>query len=281
MLRRISIWLITLTLIFSGGVTVSKLVSAQEGITVNQEVYNITKIDENTAKDKVKQLLEDQTADFEKVELVPQGEKKYYPRYFLQSNNGDTFRVDAVNGEILSATFTKGIKPQNKKVDLAEAKNIAEKFAKNYSSAFKLGKNMVLKEDKLIDRMSYKEYRFEWREQINNLNTPNLVVVQVDPENGAIISYHSAIFENFTATSTPSIAKDEAIKIAKGQAKFTPNKSDAKLQYGRGNQLIWIVELQTTKSIITSDNQPFELQLAKWVTIDALSGEVVNIVNSH
>ncbi|MEW6697867.1 MAG: PepSY domain-containing protein [Bacillota bacterium] len=279
--RKMSTWLIILTvfLVGGGGVIASNYVSAQEILSGVQTAAK-PKIDEQLAKDKIKKLLGDQTIDFKKVELVPpQGEN--HPLYLLDSNNGDTFRVDAINGEILSATFREGFQNINKKLELAEAKDIAEKFVKNHSSAFKAGKNMVAKEAKLIDRKSYKEYRFEWREQINDLDTPNMVVIQIDPETGAITGYQSAIFEEFSAISTPSIEKEKAIQIAKDHVNLTPSKINTKLQYGRDNQLIWVVELYNTKTLQDSNNQSFELKIVKWVTIDALSGEVVSVIDSH
>ncbi|MEW6697864.1 MAG: hypothetical protein ACOY35_08715 [Bacillota bacterium] len=65
----------------------------------------------------------------------------------------------------------------------------------------------------------------KWAYCINDLDTPNMVVIQIDPETGAITSYQSAIFEEYSAISTPSIEKEKVIQIAKDHVNLTPSKS--------------------------------------------------------
>lgn len=209
----------------------------------------------------------DATVDFRDNESVTHG--KFY---VLQSGGGE-FYVNMHTGEVERATFNKARENSNDvrlRLDQAEAvaKGYAEKNYRNFSQ-----KNMQLTKAELKDHGTGKEYVFIWSEIVSNVETPNRVLLTLNPNTGDIITY-IGMQRQVTVQLEPKISKDNAVNIATSQFKdIAVQRIETKLsvEYPAENvqKLTWVIEIEGKPQ----NNAP----QGGLVVVDATTGEVIAV----
>jgi hypothetical protein len=109
--------------------------------------------------------------------------------YVFSTGNGQAC-VNMYTGVVERASFTDALEsPGNLKLDSVQAEAIADKYAKEKYPGFS-DMNMQLTGSGLTNHGDAgSEYSFIWREKIKDVLTPNMVVVNVNPDSGKVISY--------------------------------------------------------------------------------------------
>lgn len=221
----------------------------------------------DTAKENVKGFIgkPDATVDFRENESVTHG--KFY---VLQSDGGE-FYVNMQTGDVERAIFNKAREnSDNIRLTLDQARATALSHAKkNYRNFAQ--KNMQLTKTELQDYGTGKEYLFIWSEVVNNVETPNKVLVTLNPNTGEIITY-IGLQRSVTVPLEPKILRDDAVKIAASQFKdIIVQQTEAKLsiEYPVENvqKLTWVIEVEGKPR----DNVP----QGGLVVVDATTGEVI------
>ncbi|OPY30832.1 MAG: Peptidase propeptide and YPEB domain protein [Methanocella sp. PtaU1.Bin125] len=220
------------------------------------------------AKDNVRKFIELPTA-----EINFRTSKAFPAESIFELNTSDsTFYVNTKTGEIEYARFDKSIQgSESVKLEMSYAKDIASKYAiKKYKGFSNMDMQLIFSD--LIDHGDAgKEYVFYWNEIINNVYTPNSVLVTINPNNGEIITYigsHGTVKIGIT----PQIEKEKAINIAEGQTRNILNqKIDARLQLININEstqkLIWVVDVK--------GNWEDNTQAFSEILVNAENGEVI------
>lgn len=194
--------------------------------------------------------------------------------YVLQSEGGE-FYVNMYTGDVERAIFNKARENSSDvRLSLDQAEAIAKSYiVRNYRNFTQ--KNMLLTRAELLDYGNGKEHLFIWSEVINNIETPNKVLLALNPNTGEIITY-IGIQRQVTVPLEPKILKDDAVNIATSQFKdITVERTEAKLsvEYPTENvqKLTWAIEIEGKPK----DNVP----QGGVVVIDATTGEVIVVKN--
>jgi hypothetical protein len=140
----------------------------------------------------------------------------------LENGNQARYEINVQTGEVVGY-YLLGQPSQNVKIDLPAARQIAHDFAATHYPKFKeLGNepHRVV----LIDRGSEKNYFLRWVrvDPTSGAFLPQEVSIWVNPETGQVINYLSRDIV-VTVSTQPEISRDQAVEIAKAQAKYLEN----------------------------------------------------------
>ena len=228
-----------------------------------------THIGMEEAMDNVREFIgkPDAVVDFRANETVTHGEF-----YVLQSDEGE-FYVNMHTGEIERATFNKARENSGDvKLSQDQAEAIAFSYAKKSYANF-AQKNMRLTTAELRDYGAGKEYEFIWSEVVNNIETPNKVLLTLNPNTGEVITY-MGLQRPVTVSLEPKIAREDAINTAASQFKdIEVLRTEAKLSVEypaeHTQKLTWVVEIEGQPK----NNVPH----GGLVVVDAITGEVIAV----
>jgi hypothetical protein len=138
-------------------------------------------------------------------------------RYYVNAKTGDEERVSFLSQSKLSAPQISGsnslvvlpvknTRPVSMDQAYAIAHNYAEKNYQNFNN-----RTIVLTQNVLLDHGDAgKEYYLQWYEKINDVYSPNWVVVMVDQESGRINSYINSA-QGVQTDMIPTISWKDAI----------------------------------------------------------------------
>jgi len=254
-----------------GGIKMKKLIFVVfcllVGISLVAAFIQDTPLGLEKAKESVRGFIAkpNTAVDFEINESFTHG--KYY---VLQSEGGE-FYVNMYTGDVERAIFNKARQNSSDvRLSLDQAEAIAKGYAvKKYRDFTQ--KNMLLTRAELQDYGTGKEHLFIWGEIINNIETPNKVLLTLNPNTGEIITY-MGLQRQVTVPLAPKILKDDAVNIATSQFKdITVERTEAKLsvEYPTENvqKLTWVIEIEGKPK----DNVPH----GGLVVVDATTGEVI------
>jgi hypothetical protein len=254
-----------------GGIRMKKLIFVVLCLLVGISIVAAFSLDApiglNNAKESVRGFIGKPNAavDFKVNESVTHG--KFY---MLQSEGGE-FYVNMYTGDVERAIFNKARENSGDvRLSLDQAEAIAKSYAvKNYRNFTQ--KNMLLTRAELQDYGTGKEHLFIWSEVINNIETPNKVLLTLNPNTGEIITY-IGLQRQVTVPLEPKILKDDAVNIAASQFKdITIQRTEAKLSVEYPvedvQKLTWIIEIEGKPR----DSVP----QGGLVVIDATTGEVI------
>lgn len=191
--------------------------------------------------------------------------------YVFDTGNGQAY-VNMYTGTVERAWFADALKSSGEvKLDLAAAESVAKKYAGEKYTGF-LDKNMQLLGSGLINHGDAgNEYSFIWREKVNRAQTPNMVVVNVNPTSGKVISY-IGIERDVSYTLEPEISQDKATRIAEDQfpgIHVINSKADLSVEYAKPG-------IQSLTWVVTLKGEPVDHVLqGGLVVIDALTGKVL------
>ncbi|MDO9325256.1 MAG: PepSY domain-containing protein [Methanoregula sp.] len=225
-------------------------------------------IDVNTAKENVQKFVNTPLIQ------IQYQESKYLDLgdYYVFSTGDGQAYVNMYTGVVERASFTEALESSgNIRFDSAQAKAIASKYAEEKYVAFS-DMNMQLIGSGLKNHGDAgSEYSFIWREKIKDALTPNMVVVNLNPDSGKIISY-IGIQREITCTSESGISHDKAIKIAEEQfpgIKVFESSAEQSIEYTKPG-------IQSLTWVITLKGEPKDHVLqGGLVVIDALTGKVI------
>ncbi len=224
----------------------------------------------DTAKGKAQGFLDapDATVQYQKTERLNLGE------YHVFGTGEGQVYVNARTGVVERATFDSARKDShNIRLDRAAAEAAARAYAEKKYRGF-AEKNMRLTRSNLVAHGDAgSEYSCIWREEIEDVLTPNTVVVNVNPGTGEIMSY-LGIQREIKSPLEPKLSRDEALKIAAGQfpgIRVTDATADLSVEYTRP-------DTQTLTWVITMRGEPADHVLqGGLVVIDAQTGEVLMV----
>jgi len=191
--------------------------------------------------------------------------------YVFSTGNGQAY-VNMYTGVVERASFTDALESSgNIRLDSAQAKAIAGNYAEEKYPGFS-DMNMQLTGSGLKNHGDVgSEYSFIWREKIKDALTPNMVVVNVNPDSGKVISY-IGIQREITCSSEPGISRDNAIKIAEEQfpgIRVFDSSTEQSIEYTKPG-------IQSLTWVITLKGEPDDHVLqGGLVVIDALTGKVI------
>ena len=191
--------------------------------------------------------------------------------YIFNSDNARVY-VNMYTGKVERASYNDARRSSGKVlIDSSKAETIAKDYAKKNYDDFD-GKNMKLIESKLLNHGdSGSEYSFVWRENIDDVLTPNFVLINLNAESGKIISY-IGINRELTVSTKPKITEEEAFKIATEQypdIEIVKSDSYLSIEYTKPEtqSLIWV---------ITLEGKPVDYTMyGGTVVIDAKDGSVL------
>jgi hypothetical protein len=238
------------------------------------------------AKESVREFekIADNTPEYKETKKFPQGDV-----YVLTTESG-WYYIDKKTGEIILAqnihtgktstnplTQPQSVISRNKlshsSVTIDEAFTIAQDYAGiNYFNFY--NRSMVLSQSRIIeDGDAGKTILFVWIEKINEISSPNGVMILINQNNGDTDLY-TAIDQPVDVNIVPAVSRDDAINKAIGA--FSPifiENSSAQLVVlpadANSQHLVWLVNLYgTPKDMIKQGGE---------VLIDAHSGEIERI----
>jgi len=229
-----------------------------------------TPIGVDTAKGKAQGFLDapDATVQYQKTEHLNLGEY-----YVFGTGEGQVY-VNTRTGVVERAAFDTARKNSHEiRLDRAGAEAAARAYAEKKYSGF-AEKNMQLIESNLVAHGDAgSEYSCIWREEIEDVLTPNTVVVNVNPDTGEIISY-LGIQREIRCPLEPALSRDEALKAAAGHfpgIRVTDATADLSIEYVRP-------DTQTLTWVITMKGEPEDHILqGGLVVIDAQTGDVLMV----
>ncbi|MBN2255573.1 MAG: PepSY domain-containing protein, partial [Deltaproteobacteria bacterium] len=160
----------------------------------------------------------------------------------------------------------------SKKVSLSKerALKIASFYATRFYRDFDTKKMQLVSAD-LIDHHFAREYRFVWEQLIDGVETPNCVMISINPATGKILTY-IGLSRDIEVSLIPSVTQESALDIAVSQfPSIVPADSEATLRIDYpekdDQRLVWMVEIQ---------GEPVEnVMQGGLVAIDAQTGEVL------
>ena len=192
--------------------------------------------------------------------------------YYVFDSNKDISYVNTRNGNIERIDYYSEHPEKSLTVSVSsdKARSIAESYAVAHYQNF-TKTNMQLVTSDLVDHHIAKEYLFIWKQTIQGIDTPNRVIVSVDPASGKVLSY-MGISLDITVPLNPVVTKEAALKIAGKQfPSVVPVKTEATLSVDYPvkdeQKLIWVVEIQ--------GNPSDGIMQGGFVAVDAVSGEVL------
>ncbi|MDI6897106.1 hypothetical protein [Methanocella conradii] len=242
------------------------------GVFNAQAMNNAEAVDKiisfDDAKEKVRAFIEKpgENVYFKDSVVTPHGKA-----FELVADNG-TFYANAMTGDVELAYFKQDYKGSlGAKLTKGQAQDKALAYAKKYYKNF-LKKNMQLVSAEEVDHGDAgKEYTFIWNEKINEIYTPNVVVVSINPGTGEMISYIGIewpllVKPELIVSKEDSI--DKAIDQFEGISVVEANAEPRIVYMGEGVQKVaWVVEVRGEEK-------------DGWipggsVTIDALNGDIL------
>ena len=250
----------------SSVVAVLILTSLVVGIVVAAGIHEKPSIDVERAKEIVRDFVNDPEASvvYERTESLNHGD------YIILESKNAEFYVNVNTGVIERVTFKDAMRNSSVvRLSEDEARKRAEDFVKQKFGG--LLPNMKLVEAKLLDHGVGKEYQFIWVETIFGVETPNRVVISVNPNTGQVMSY-MGVLRQVEVQLKPKVSKEEAIETATKQfdlRKIVHSKAKLSVEYPeKGVQkLVWVVEVE---------GEPKNgVMQGGLVVVDAVSGEVL------
>ena len=275
---------------------VSNVRPGEPTVTKDSPVYHDTKfvnkraglppatVEEAKASVREFEKIADNTPEYKETKKFPQGDVYVLTtesgRYYIDKKTGETILAQNIyNGKTSTNPLTQ---PQSlisrnilnrSSVTMDEAFTIAQDYAGgNYFNFY--NRSMVLSQSRIIeDGDAGKTILFVWIEKINEISSPNGIMILINQNNGDVDLY-AVIDQPVDVNFVPAISRDDAINKAIGA--FSPifiENSSAQLVVlpvdANSQHLVWLVKLsETPKDMIKQGGE---------VLIDAHSGEIEKI----
>ena len=191
--------------------------------------------------------------------------------YVFSTGNGQVY-VNMYTGTVERATFYDAKKSsESVAIDMDQAEKIAREYAiKKYEGFDNM--NMLLIESELLNHGDggY-EYSFVYREMIDDVFSPNAVVINLNANSGDVMSYMSKHNEIVIDTKS-KISREDAIISAKAvfpKKDLKVNDSYLSIEYTKPEvqSLIWVVILE--------GESVDDMLYGGVVVVDAISGDVI------
>ena len=239
-------------------------------VPVLADYYQSNDLNSNIAINSVKNFIQNSDENLKIVDT----KTTYQTTYYIVHSNNAEYYIDESTGNVAVAFFFNSLNnSKNIQLSLSEGENIAYNYALVHYPQFSQ-KNMILTSENVYNYgdQGY-EYEFIWNEIINKAKTPNLIVIDVNPQNGEIITYvglDSVI--TIDIPQYPPISKEKAIEIAQQEAinsSMSPVSADLRVWYTKPNlqTLFWQIEFCGM-----DDEGNIEGAI---VQIDAINGDII------
>lgn len=233
---------------------------------VNAAPYEAISPDQ--AKENVKGFFgnPDANVEFQKIVSINSG------NYYVFDISNDSAYVNTRTGNVERVDFTDD--NADKSVNVVLSKETALAIASEYVSKHYVDfdkKNMHLIDAQLVDHRFAKEYRFVWGLDLEGVETPDSVIVLINPYSGKIITY-MGISREIEVSLKPEVTKETAVEKTISQfPAIVPIKTEAVLRIDYPEKdtqkLIWLVKVL---------GEPKEnIMQGGVVAIDAQSGKIL------
>lgn len=253
-------------------------------------------------------------------DIVDPSGRKYRVYDFKDSHGNEAgfAEIDTVTGEICSVFHADLKRIPNHMISVEDAKEAAKEYCETWRKGIP-SDYVLIKEDLHCDWVdgknnSFQRYQLEWKKCIGEVLLPDYIYVEVDAGSGEIIYWHkydsNISLPGSPEELSPRISEDDALKIA-GEAIPSPQdwsdqaagactlveetevkvSRESSLNYLNfdqdGQRLVWIINIEYDK--VAKRVQPNDMGIEKgysidgrafYLTVDALSGEVLDVEHS-